>query len=277
MFNPNHHNSNNLNSKMEKTKDLIPNSDNIFLNRNNTGLICVLQCLYAILKYNYNNSFESSKFIAKYYSKISFSFDFKFFHNFDENIDFNNFKNEIQKLSNCLIKKNKNDSKQMIPKWIFSEIFSNFNKDIIDNDIPWTNKIFDKLIEPAYLSRKFFPKLSKDIEQFKNNYKNVFVDNFYFILLTLTKCSKCNDIINEENFNVKSFISIESNENDKVSNLIKKILFDEKNNKDNNNYYCQKCQINIFRKPQKAFFNSPKFLLIDFYGSVKNSIKLKTK
>ena len=262
-------------------QDISESSYNIYLIQNNTALIRVLQCLYEIFKNQM--SYTQTKIIINTLNKNknSFSLDIiNLLEIFDKNnpdqININIFKNVIQIFINMLmmeIERFKVDSNQMIPKWIFYELFSNFNKYIKDNKIPWQNNIFDKLIEPTYLSRDSFPKLYEFIEQFKTNYRSIFVENFYFILLNLTKCTKCDNILDEDS-SIKCFLNLDSNAIDNISKLIKK-LFAENNHSYNHSHYCIKCGNNTIIKSHKAFWNTPPFLLIEFDGPIKNSKKLE--
>ena len=273
----------NQQQKLYNPEVLSQSSDNIFLIENNTALIRVLQCLYEIFKNQ--NSFTQTKFIVnnlkQYKPNISFSLDIINIleiigKNNSGQINNNNFNNIIQNFRKAMMKieRFKKNSNQMIPKWIFYEIFSNFNKEIINNEITWQNFIFERLIEPKFLSRNYFPNIYSNIEQFKEKYRSFFVDYFYFILLILTKCPKCNNILNIET-GVSSLLSLDSTIVDNVSNLIIRELFSEDNNPYyNNNYYCSVCNINTFGKSHKVFFNTPPFLLIDFYGATKNLKKL---
>ena len=179
-----------------------------------------------------------------------------------DNISFNNniyeFRNKMMKLER--FKKNSN---QMIPKWIFYEIFSNFNKDFINNDILWENNIVSQI------KNNPFPSIYANIEQFKERYRNIFVDNFYFLLLTLINCPRCNNLLNID-IGVSSLFSLDGNISSNVSSLIERELFSDDNNLYyNNNYYCSICNINTFGKSRKKFFTTPQFLLIDFYGEKK--------
>ena len=287
LFDPNYNFINLLHKMQMKPVDLSQSSDNIYLVINNTALIRVLQCLYEIL--NNQNSYKQTKFIVnemkKYKPNISFSIDVLNIleiigKNNSGQININDFTNIIQNFRNILITKIerfKNDINNMIPRWIFHEIFSNFNKDFINNGITWQNFIFSGLKEPEYLSRNIFPNIYEDIEQFEKNYTNLFVDNFYFIILVLTKCHNCNNIIPVDT-GVSSFINLDSNRVDTISNLIKNELLDEDNqSENNNNYFCQFCQINTLGKSHKAFFNTPPFLLVNFYGPNKNLKKLENE
>ena len=268
LFEPNYNFFNLLQKMQMKPLDLSQSSDNIYLIQNNTPLIRVLQCLYEIFKDQ--NSFEQTKFIIKemknYKQELYFSLNIINIleiigKNNSGEINVDEFTDIIQNFRGMLIERIKrfnDNSNQMIPKWIFYEIFSNFNKDIIDFDIPWQNNILDDFIGPNYLSRNSFPNLYENIEQFKTNYKSFFVDNFYFIILRLTSCPYCMTIINVDPC-VSSLLNLDSNLIDNVSNLIKKELFSEDSYYNNNNYYCQICKTNVLGKSRKTFLNTPPF------------------
>ena len=151
------------------------------------------------------------------------------------------------------------------PKFVFHELFSNFNKEIKEYDLPYSNFILEKLNEPMILPRNDFPELYKKIEVFKKNYASLFVDFFYFMILDLVKCNYCNKILSADGI-VGSFIELDSITNDNVINLIQKSL----SGSANQNYYCIYCMSNTMGIAEKKFLNSPKYLIIDFHGEQKN-------
>ena len=281
LFNP-FSNSNNLLQKIEnKPIDLSQSSDNILLIKNNTGLIRVLQCLYEIFKNQ--NSFQQTKSVINKmipYKNISFSLNvINVIDNIGNNksgqIDNNTFRHIIQYFRNIMmnLERFKNNSNQLIPKWIFYEIFANFNKDFIDNNIEWKNDIIGQqnLIN-------FFPNVYSNIEQFKEKYRNIFVDNFYFLLLTITKCPKCNKILNMET-GVSSLFSLDSTIIESISCLIKRELLSDDDNLlyCNNTYFCPNCNMSTFGTSHKEFLTTPPFLLLDFYGAIKNVKKFENE
>ena len=266
-----------------------PSNANINISKN-TSLIRVFQVLSLIFKNEH--SLKNTRFLIndlKKYKPISITSDIinviDFINNNSQNVDassFSNYINNFRRKYSMKIQKFQGTS-EINPKFVFHELFSNFNKEIKDYDIPYSNFILEKLNEPLTLPRNDFPELYKKIEVFKKNYASFFVDFFYFIILDLVKCNYCNKIMSADG-NVESFIKLDSitndntinliqlnsTTNDNVINLIQKSLLGSVNQ----NYYCIYCMRNTMGIAEKKFLNSPKYLIIDFHGEQNNQIFL---
>ena len=154
------------------------------------------------------------------------------------------------------------------PKLVFDELFSEIIKGFVNNDNGKNNlyqNVFKNLVEPANLPRNFFPKLYEKIEEFNKSYASPFVDNFYFILLLLTKCIKCKNIIDVK-FSITYFLGLDGNMINKVSELIKNYT---KVPSDKGQCFCNNCNANVNSKKEYSFLNTPNYLFIDFEGRKK--------
>ena len=149
------------------------------------------------------------------------------------------------------------------PNLIIFELFMNYNKELQSYGLPWRNYLFNDLIEPTNLPKSSFPSIYETIEIFKRDLNGSLVYNFYFLMLHLIKCAKCNNIIDAKN-EIVYYIHLPGKERDKISNLIKNYMCP--NNLDNNIYTCNKCSYRGLGKRENAFFNSPQYLIIDFAG-----------
>ena len=72
-----------------------------------------------------------------------------------------------------------------------------------------------------------FPQVHKTIENFKNKYHSPFVNNFYYILLNLVNCPRCNKVMHaviKDNFGVSSYIPLNGDIVDKVSSLLDRYM-----------------------------------------------------
>ena len=279
LFNQSYLYNNNIQSQNKEIQPInkMSQSSNSILSQNNTALIRVLQCLCEIFKKQ--ELFGQTKFIIndlkKYRPNISISLDIINILEFIENNSSNQINKDIfnKNIQDFRVKLSKKiekfkGNKEIEPIWIFYDLFKNFNQDFLDNNIPWINNILDGYTELPSFPKNSFLDLYNLIEQFKTDFTNIFVDYFYFIFIQLFKCPNCNNILKAIPA-VSSFISLSSTIVDNVSNLIKKELFtlDDKTNEE---YFCFKCKYKTTGKFEKLFFNSPKYLLIQFSGTEKN-------
>lgn len=248
----------------------------------NTSLIRVLQCLYFALKDN----LESTKYIINYRFKNNeinylcfkiiqiIEYTFNNYYN-------NNFINSIQTFRNIL----SNDFQYFIgtdeiaPKMVFYSLFKAVLEDFKKYDIPWQNSIFSDFSQKLeiYLPDNYIDNTKIKINQFKNNYRNVFVDNFYFILLNIYQCFTCNRIVNIK-YDVSYFIELSASPVDMISNLIMEYMSSPQDSSISNNpFLCPFCNYYTTQKESKAFLNTPNYLIIDFYGPHKNKKLLENE
>ena len=78
------------------------------------------------------------------------------------------------------------------------------------------NNIFDNVIQNNFLvfntilpmnNQGIYNSMSKKIFEFKNKYKGSFVDNFYFLLLNLSKCPQCANLLGYHSPDIASFFN----------------------------------------------------------------------
>ena len=232
----------------------------------NTSLIRVLQCLC----YNMKNYFEviknllTSKDLSSPNNFISLDIInslqqtyFKFLNKIEEK----EFINSVADLRIKLSNKSERFSgiEEIDPKIVFNELFEKFNSEFKINNISWTNSIFNSLNELKDFPRTSFPNIYAKIDEFKD-YHSPLVDEFYFILLELIKCPSCDGIL-DNNVNINYCIHIPGNVKGKISQLINK-------SEDNLNkkYECKRCLYKSTGKKEKAFINTPNYLIIFFDG-----------
>jgi len=232
----------------------------------NTSLIRVLQCLC----YNMKNYFEviknllTSKNLSSPNNFISLDIInsiqqtfFKYFNKIEEK----EFINSVADLRIKLSNKSERFSgiEEIDPKIVFNELFEKFNSEFKINNISWPNSIFNNLNELKDFPRISFPNIYTKIDEFKD-YHSPLVDEFYFILLELIKCPSCDGIL-DNNVNINYCIHISGNEKGKISQLINK-------SEDNLNkrYECKRCLYKSTGKMEKAFINTPNYLIIFFDG-----------
>ena len=256
------------------SNNLSNSSDNInFMNliNNNTSFIRVLQCLYYIM----NKKIDNLRFLIDNMHKMidknnCFSKDiinaFDLFKN-----KFNNENNFIYAIQKC---RNKFGQKieifqgadEIRPIDVFSQLFKNLNDELSQKNIPWNNLIFNNFIEPQSSLRDFSSQIKNEIKLFTEEYHGPFVDQFYYIFLTTTKCEKCEFIIQIGDTMAASYIPLPSYVKGNISDLIKNYFSSIPYPED---YVCANCCNDVRGKRQKAFINSPKNLIIYFEGANK--------
>lgn len=115
--------------------------------------------------------------------------------------------------------------------------------------------------------------INKGINSFKDNYRNTFVDNFFFILLHITQCNFCYNIKDIKSY-ITYFIGLSAPLNNSISNLIQQYMYSQKYI---SNSYCPFCNNNSQNIELNTFLYTPKYLLIDFEGLPKNQKQLENE
>ena len=157
------------------------------------------------------------------------------------------------------------------PIILYYMIASIFKDEIKNNfDSFWQNRIFDNIINNNFTdfnciipmnNPKVHEGISKGILDFKNNYKGPFVDNFYFMTLTVSACPECNNIFGVRT-QISPFLQLDvTNSQNSISQII-------------NNYFCSKIGVGNYvcnncgfkgKKIRKAYcLNLPNYLVLEF-------------
>ena len=283
-MNAQNQNMNNLMNNQNKTNQ-IANNNNYYDNNNNiqntpmhqnknnsdnNSLIRVIECLYDIKMLDLENlktKISSSNGGNDHCMSLEILNMLKEIENkFLSTIDGGSYVNSLQNL------KNKFSLNQEEPKNIFKEIFTIFNNDFMNANITLNIKLFNNINILKKLPKKSFSEMYKKIAEFKNEYNNPFVDIFYFISLDLKKCPDCGNIFEAEpSINYSLSINFSQNGNDKLSDVIQNYF--NKSTKTENNYNCPLCFYRGLLNKEKAFFSTPKYLLVEL--NIKNKLKEK--
>ena len=263
-------NFNLLDEDQKEHKDKIESPKRI---SKNTSLIRVLQIIQSIIKNSINDIKNSINNIPKLKKNNLIINDliniFEYINlNFLNEKDNNNYSNAIQNFRNKLALKIKrfNGSDEIIPKWIFEDLFLNLNNEFNNNQIFWKNNIYDEINEFQQISKDSFPEVYEFIDKFVKEYRMPLINLFYFLSIEITKCLNCDKILEIKNEQINYIINLPSEKKGKVSDLIYNFIHFS-NDDNNKNYKCSKCNINGPAKKQKVFLNSPKYIIIDFEGS----------
>ena len=140
----------------------------------------------------------------------------------------------------------------------------------------YQNNIFDNMIQNNFMDlNNFIPmtnqivynSISQNIFNFKNTFRGPLVDNFYFILVSVSNCPNCKNLIGI-NTQVNQFLHLDvKNPQNKITDLINdyfcpKIGF--------GNYQCNNCGLQGKKTKITYCLNLPNYLIIELDD--KNSV-----
>ena len=256
--------NNELNNKQVINSTPLPemNTNQILQNNNtickNTSLIRALQCLCLCIKENLKSKIKTNtnlniiNIMEITSLKIS------------NRIDTVSFVNNINNFRQILSSKNEifKVQEEISPKIIFSYLFNIMKEDFINNNINWTNNIFNGFTESVSFPKNVFPQIYEKIEKYKK-LKSPFVDYFYYIYLEFIKCPKCKYLM-QNIAHIPYFVPLPAMNKDRISNLIYNYL----NTGSTMDIKCNKCSSHGVQT--HAFFSTPKYLMINFDGEIKN-------
>ena len=227
----------------------------------NTSLLRVIQCFRYCINTDLKNIIKIDKESCFYKLLNAIEMSGNYISN---KIDKENYIKSLNDLKEKLAIKYEDykNKDEISPKTILYDIFKIMNDEFKNNNI-WENNIFNGLTEPILLRKNIFPSIYETIENCKKHCKNPFVDNFYFISIILIKCSHCKYILSVYP-HIDFFIILPSNIKDNITNLLKQYEYTPRKNI---SIQCSACKnIGALRN---EFFSSPKYLLIQFNGNIK--------
>ena len=146
----------------------------------------------------------------------------------------------------------------------------------------YQNNIYDNIIQNNFLdfstilpmnNQNIYNSISKKISDFKNKYKGSFVDNFYFLILNLSKCPQCGNLFGIHNYEISSFLQLAvSNKLNNIKELIDDFFTPESAS---GNYNCKKCGAQGQKLTHKYCLNLPNYLFLELED--KNKINFTDK
>ena len=152
--------------------------------------------------------------------------------------------------------------------YMMVSIFKNECKKYFHNIIQ--NKIFDEIINNNYSdfsnlvpmnNPNAYNQIVQLILDFKNNYKGPLIDNFFFLILTVSKCPSCDNFYEMKN-KISSFILIDSKiPKNNISQLIND-YFSPKIGSENFN--CNYCGVENKCLKRLYCLNLPNYLVLGF-------------
>ena len=243
----------------------IQNIQNIQNFSKNSSIASVIQCLSYCFK-----DFELTNFKFCTKNQSLFSYDIV---NLIEKAN-----KERQDTFKISIQNFRNKASQNIPEYYFGNeeiepilafygLCSYINKEFREQLNECPNCIFQNFKEKEEIPKANFPNVYEIIVNFKQNYHSPFVNCFYYILLNLIKCPKCNYVLNAEikdHYGISSYIPLNGLLIDKVSNLLE--LYMTKQFNSSFIYNCKNCDYKGPGKDEVGFLNNPKYLLFNFEG-----------
>jgi len=154
------------------------------------------------------------------------------------------------------------------PIILFYMITSILKDDILQYFNHYPNRVLDHIIQNNFMSLNsiipmtnptIYNSISQQIFEFKNKYKGPLVDNFYFLILSVSRCSRCNNLFGIRTL-VTRFLQLDvKNPQNNILDLI-------------NNYFaiqnglknCNKCGIQVQKMKKLYLLNAPNYLVLEF-------------
>ena len=154
------------------------------------------------------------------------------------------------------------------PIILFYMIISILKDDFLRYFNHYQNHILDHIIQNNFMSLNsiipmtdptIYNSISQQIFEFKNKYKGPLVDNFYFFILSVSRCSRCNNLFGIRTL-VTHFLQLDvKNPQNNILDLI-------------NNYFaiqnglknCNKCGIQVQKMKKLYVLNAPQYLILEF-------------
>ena len=153
------------------------------------------------------------------------------------------------------------------PIILFYMITSILKDDILQYFNHYPNRVLDHIIQNNFMSLNsiipmtdptIYNSISQQIFEFKNKYKGPLVDNFYFFILSVSRCSRCNNLFGIRTL-VTRFLQLDvKNPQNNILDLI-------------NNYFaiqnglknCNKCGIQVQKMKKLYLLNAPNYLILE--------------
>ena len=104
-----------------------------------------------------------------------------------------------------------------------------------------------------------YNSISKQIFEFKNKYKGPLVDNFYFFILSVSRCSQCYNLFGIRT-QVAQFLQLDvKNPQNNILDLINNYFAIQNGLK-----YCNKCGLQVQKMKKLYVLNAPEYLILEF-------------
>ena len=175
----------------------------------------------------------------------------------------NNFIRTVFIKSNCGISGNR----PIILYYMIASMIKNDFKQYFDF---YKNNLFNDVISYNYMSfncvvpmnnQTIYNSISGYIRDFINKYKGLFVDNFYFITLSASRCPNCGNLFGIRN-HICTFLQLDvPNPQNDIMQIIKDYFSPQPGT---GNYNCTKCGLKGKKMKTMYFCNFPNYLFLEF-------------
>ena len=283
----NNHNEVAQNQPFVENQNVIPGQEDIYI----SSMKSILYILYKLDIVNYiksqlNQLFNNCQMNYQQLFMLSFCQMMNLLMQLENNqIDINNYNQAINNFMQQILNNNSdnNNLSQPRPIMIFYMISSIFKKEIQQyfNNC-YQNNIFDNIIQNNFgdfnciipiNNPNVYNSVSQKILTFKNQYKSPFVDNFYFLILSISKCPQCGNPFGIHDYHIAQFLQLDvPNPNNTINELINNYF---NPNNEIGNYYCQNCSCQGKKMIVKYCLNAPNYLVMEFED--KNRINFSDK
>ena len=154
----------------------------------------------------------------------------------------------------------------------FQQNFNIYQNNIFDNIIKNNFKDFQTILPMN--NKIIYDSISKIILDFQNNYKGPFVDQFYFIAITLSKCPQCGNLFGISSFESCQFLQLNTpNPENEIQNVINEHFIPKSGT--GNKYNCQNCGCQGKKLRQRYCLNLPNYLFLELED--KNKVNFAKK
>ena len=273
----------NISKELSKSQNIINNNDSSSM-KNLLLILSKLDCINSIIPkfyslINSNNQLNQQQFFIKHFCEILNIM--KQWENGQINQEI--LDKSINEFFSSIINNNKiniNGNRPTILLYMISSIIKNEMQQYFHKIYP--NNIYNNIIQNNFqdlnniipMNNKIvYDLISQKIFAFKNEYKGPFVDNFYFLILFISKCPSCGNILGINELQIAQFLQLDvPNPVNNLTDLIRD-FFNPINGF--GNYYCKKCGCKGQISKQKYCLNLPKYLFLEFED--KNKINFSDK
>ena len=139
----------------------------------------------------------------------------------------------------------------------FVQYFNSYENHILDYIIQNNFMILNSIIPMT--DPTIYNSISQQIFEFKNKYKGPLVDNFYFFILSVSRCSRCNNLFGIRT-KVAQFLQLDvKNPQNNIMDLINNFFAIQNGMK-----YCKYCGLQVQKMKKLYVLNSPEYLILEF-------------
>ena len=186
------------------------------------------------------------------------------------NINKDNYTQKVNEFITTILNNNNSGLQGTRPIVLWFIIASIINKEINQYFNNWQNNIFDNMIQNNFMdlnnfipitNQKIYDSISQSIVAFKNKYKGPLVDNFYFFILSVSRCPNCNNLFGIRS-QINQFLQLDvKNPQNNISDLINNYFSPKIGT---GNYLCNNCGLRGKKLRTIHCLNLPNYLILEF-------------